>query len=79
MSTGTAHPAARAPIMRIVDTFELEGRPFIMLEIVGDVLALFLTWQGLHSPTDTLYIIDWKAGNITMVCPFITLRTYAGT
>jgi hypothetical protein len=71
MSTGAPHPQARNPRISILETFEIESRPALMLEIVGDVLALFLTWHGLRAPRDTLYIMDWKAGVVTMVCMFV--------
>jgi hypothetical protein len=67
MSTGQPHPAARSPVIKLLETFELDGRPAIMLEVVGDMLALFLTWHGINCPTDMFYIIDWKNGRITMV------------
>jgi hypothetical protein len=60
--------------MQILEANDADnGRPAVMLEIVGNVLALFLTWHGSNSPTDMFYIIDWKNGCITMVRLFVFL------
>jgi hypothetical protein len=74
MSTGQPHPAARHPVMKVSEGVDSDsGRPAVMLEIVGDVLALFLTWHGTNAPTDMFYIIDWKNGCITMVDLLVSL------
>jgi hypothetical protein len=74
MSTGAPHPEARTPVVPIYEAHDLDTRPSIMLEVVGDVMALLLNWHQIPNSSDVFYIIDWKAGRITMVSTSLMLK-----
>ncbi|KAF8054232.1 hypothetical protein FPV67DRAFT_1132241 [Lyophyllum atratum] len=76
-STGKPHPLARIPVLSVVETHW--PRPAIGIEIVGDHLALVLTYyvNHEHAPRDRFYIFDWKTGTLKMDLPALH-HTYSG-
>lgn len=70
VSTGEHHVSAAQPVIRVTETIPHQGHCSVMLEIVGDRLALLLTYE--NHPTgleDTFYLYNWRTGNL------ITVRT----
>jgi hypothetical protein len=71
ISTGAYHTAATQPVIHLTETTFAQGHCSVMLEIVGDNLALLLTYRqnlGLRAGRDTFHVYDWRSGTIKAVC-----------
>lgn len=63
MSTGQPHPDARLPVLSLVDVESFPAQPTAKLEIVGDLLALLLTFAGDGlNILDRLFVYNWRTG-----------------
>lgn len=72
ISTGQHHVMTTQPVIHVTETMVLQGHCSVMLEIVGDHLALLLTYEdhpdeigGTHN--DTFYLYDWRSGTLEFV------------
>lgn len=73
LSTGEPHPAAvqsRISILRVQFTGFI---PASSIEIVGDTIALVVSWPQLvpgddpRDDSDTLHVFDWKSSALKLV------------
>jgi hypothetical protein len=64
-SSGSPHFAAQHPVIR-VQTYSARFEPAVLIEIVGNLLVLLINFCD-GDMQDVIYLIDWKAGEITMV------------
>jgi hypothetical protein len=70
ISTGEHHPSTTQPVIYLTETTTGQGHCSIMLEIVGDNLALLLTYRqhlGLRVAPDTFHVYNWRTGALTAV------------
>lgn len=65
ISTGEYHISARQPVIYVTDTAFDQGHCSVMLEIVGDRLALLLTFDT--EVDDMFYLYDWRSGSLQTV------------
>jgi hypothetical protein len=72
ISTGEHHPSTAQPVIYLTETTTGQGHCSIMLEIVGDNLALLLTYRqhlGLRVAPDTFHVYNWRTGALTATLP----------
>jgi hypothetical protein len=70
LSTGQHHTAATQPVIYLTETSPSQGHCNVMLEIVGDNLALLLTYRqviGQRTCLDTFHVYNWRTGAIKAV------------
>lgn len=68
LSTGKPHTSATQPLIFLTETTPAHGHCSVMLEIVGDNLALLLTYrQHLGLTADTFCVYDWRDGTVKAV------------
>ena len=72
ISTGQHHVMTTQPVIHVTETTPLQGHCSIMLEIVGDHLALLLTFEGhsqdeIGNHNDTFYLYNWRSGTLEFV------------
>ena len=61
-STGEPHPLAEQPIIFIAAK-RRHGQGIVVIEIVGDILAILITFIALqHETEDMLFLVRWKKG-----------------
>lgn len=65
ISTGKYHTSATQPVIYVADTVTDQGHCSVMLEIVGDHLALLLTYDT--QVDDMFYLYDWRSGVLKTV------------
>ncbi|KAG5641544.1 hypothetical protein DXG03_004803, partial [Asterophora parasitica] len=63
-STGEPHPLAQQPVLFIQQSGT--ARPSMGIEIVGDHLALVITWFSEPNVSDQLYVFDWRTGALKL-------------
>ena len=62
-STGQPHPLADQPIIFITTTAVFLGYTVVIIEIVGDFLALLITFEEQHDENeDMFFLVRWKKG-----------------
>lgn len=67
-STGQPHPLAEQPIVFIAAKSLLLGHCNVLIEIVGDFLALLITFPWVRNENeDVFYLVRWKKGEIHCV------------
>lgn len=68
LSTGTRHPLASKPVLRISEVPSTAGLCSISIEIVGNVLGILLNFPipWAEQPSE-FYVIDWITGDVLMV------------
>jgi hypothetical protein len=70
LSTGMHHTSATQPVIYLAETTAAHGHCSVMLEIVGDNLALLLTYRqhlGMRAGPDTFHVYNWRTGNLKAV------------
>jgi hypothetical protein len=70
ISTGMPHPSVTQPVIHLTETTSTQGQCSVMLEIVGDNLALLLTYRqhlGLRADPDTFQVYNWRTGTLKAV------------
>ena len=62
-STGQPHPLAEQPVIFITKKSLLLGHCNVLIEIVGDFLALLITFPWSRSENeDMFFLVRWKKG-----------------
>jgi hypothetical protein len=62
-STGQPHPLAEQPIIFITTKTVFIGYTLVNIKIVGDVLALLITFDEEHDENeDMFFLVRWKKG-----------------
>ena len=66
-STGQPHPLAEQPIIFITTTTVYPGDPIVNIEIVGDFLALLITFDEEEDENESenegmFFLVRWKKG-----------------
>lgn len=67
ISTGMPHPSATQPVIHLTETTTTQGQCGVMLEIVGDNLALLLTYRQYIGDPDTFQVYNWRTGTLKAV------------
>jgi len=70
LSTGDYHTSATQPTVYLTETTAAHGHCSVMLEIVGNNLALLLTYRqhlGLRASHDTFRVYNWRTGTLKAV------------
>jgi hypothetical protein len=70
LSTGDYHTSATQPVVYLTETTAAHGHCSVMLEIVGNNLALLLTYRqhlGLRVSPDTFHVYNWRTGALKAV------------
>lgn len=70
ISTGQHHASAAQPVIFLTETPPAQGHCSVMLEIVGDNLALLLTYRqhlGMRAGPDTFQVYNWRTGALEAV------------
>lgn len=65
ISTGEYHTSATQPKIHVTNTVADQGHCSVMLEIVGDHLALLLTYDT--EVDDAFYLYNWRSGALKTV------------
>jgi hypothetical protein len=64
-STGEPHPLAEQPVIFITAKRLLLGRCPVLIQIVGDFLALLIIDPWAPSETeDVFFLVRWKSGEV---------------
>jgi hypothetical protein len=66
-STGQSHPLAEQPIIFIATWSLIVGHHDVLIEIVGDFLALLITFLFERDEEDMLFLVRWKKGEVHCV------------
>ena len=62
-STGEPHPLAEQPIIFIAAKRRHLGQCNVVIEIVGDILVILITFTAVqHETEDMLFLVRWKKG-----------------
>jgi len=62
-STGQPHPLAEQPVLFITKKSLLLGHCNVLIEIVGDFLALLITFPWARNENeDMFFLVRWKKG-----------------
>jgi hypothetical protein len=62
-STGEPHPLAEQPIIFIAAKRRHVGQCNVVIEIVGDILVILITFTAVqHETEDMLFLVRWKKG-----------------
>jgi len=62
-STGQPHPLAKQPIIFITTKIAFIGYNIVNIKIVGDFLALLITFEEQHDENeDMFFLVRWKKG-----------------
>ena len=62
-STGQLHPLAEQPIIPIISISPLLGHGDVLIEVVGDFLALLIVFPGARDENeDKFFLVRWKRG-----------------
>jgi len=67
-STGQAHPLAEHPIIFIASLSLIVGHCNVLIEIVGEFLALLITFPWARDANeDMFFLLRWKKGEVHFV------------
>ncbi|KAG7085483.1 hypothetical protein E1B28_003046 [Marasmius oreades] len=65
LSTGKPHPLAKQPVLEVMREESQLGAPVVNCEIVGDYLALIVSFWFPIGPCE-VFVWNWKTGNVLL-------------